>query len=106
MSVSTQTPHPLALPARVLPLGKEAHTRRVDALTRLLDSPGWAYMAERLRRRQAEIVQEVMSPSTPPDKVPELRRLHAEIEAILAMPTSDREVSQRAIDAAAGPGSR
>lgn len=97
--------NPLSIPPRVQPLSREEHTRRVDALTRLLDSPGWKHVVDRLRRRQAEIVQEVMSPATAPEKVPELRKLHAEIETILGIPAQDREISQRAIDAEA-PGSR
>ena len=80
------------------PLTREDHTRRVDALTRLLDSPGWAHVAERLRRRQAEIVAQVMSDATAPEDVPALRKLHAELSAILAIPEADRAISQREID--------
>lgn len=88
----------MSQPAAARPLDREDHTRRVDALTRLLDSPGWAHVAERLRRRQAEIVGQVMSDATPPGDVPALRRLHAEITAILAIPEADRAISQREID--------
>ena len=80
------------------PLTKEDHTRRVDALTRLLDSPGWAHVAERLRRRQDEIAREVMSETTPPERVPALRKIHAELGVILAIPETDRAISQREID--------
>lgn len=82
------------------PLDREAHNRRVDALTRLLDAPGWAHVVTRLRRRQAEIVGLVMSEATAPDEVPALRRLHAEIEAIIAIPEADRAISQREIERA------
>lgn len=93
--------NPLSIPPRTQPLSREEHTRRVDALTQLLNSPGWAHVAERLRRRQEEIVQKVMSSATPAAEVPELRKLHAEIDTILAIPAQDREISQRAIDGAA-----
>ncbi|MGL4281592.1 MAG: hypothetical protein ACRCS0_14605 [Albidovulum sp.] len=82
------------------PLDREAHTRRAYALTELLNSSGWAHVAERLRRRQADLVTQVMAESTRPEDVSSLRKLHAEIGGILAMPETDRSISQREIDRA------
>lgn len=81
-----------------LSLDREAHARRVDALTRLLDSSGWAHIADRLRRRQAEIVTKIMAESTPAEDVPILRKLHAEIGHILAIPETDRSISAREVE--------
>ena len=89
-----------SIPTKHTPLDREAHTRRVDALTRLLDAPGWHHVVARLRRRQADIIAQVMSDTTPAAEVPALRRLHAEIETILGIPESDRLISQREIDRA------
>ena len=84
----------MTTPAAAIPLTREDHNQRIDALTRLLSSDGWVHVATRLRRCQDEIVTEVMATTTPPEKVPALCSLHAEIDTILAIPDTDWTISQ------------
>ncbi len=77
---------------------REILARRVESLTRLIDAPGWMHVSDRLKRRQAEIVAQVMAETTKPEDVPGLRRLHAEIATILAIPETDRAIGQRELD--------
>lgn len=80
------------------PLDREAHARRVDDYTRLVESRGWILVVESLRRRQEQIRAEVMNKATPLERVGELRALHAEIETIIGMPEADRHYSAREVD--------
>lgn len=82
---------------------QEQHTRRIENLTRLLDSPGWVHLAEHLKKRQEEVTNQIISPNTPLDDVPVLRRMHQDYDYLIDLPKSERALSQGYLDRAKQP---